>query len=59
MVVILTQNGSYKGAIKREAVYKGTNKDYLTELKLRANDHFSWEAKSSNGKMHRPRAQRV
>ena len=26
-------NGSYKGVIKREAVYKGTNKDYLPEAK--------------------------
>ena len=40
MVVI-----TYKGVIKRETVYKGTNKDYLPEAKPRANDHFTCEAK--------------
>ena len=45
-------NGSYKGVIKREAVYKCTNKDYLPEAELRANDHFTCEAKPSKGKMH-------
>ena len=33
-------NGSYKGFIKGEAVYKGINKDYLPEAKPRANDHY-------------------
>ena len=27
----MCDNGSYKGVIKREAVYKCTNKDYLPE----------------------------
>ena len=48
--------GSYKGVIKREAVYKCTNTDYLPEAKPRANDHFTCEAKPSKGKMHYPRA---
>ena len=37
-------NGIYKGVIKREAVYKCTNKDYLPKAKPRANDHFTCEA---------------
>ena len=45
-------NGSYKGVIKREAVYKCTNKDYLPEAKPRANDHFTCEAKPSKCNMH-------
>ena len=53
------QIGSYRGVIKREAVYKCTNKDYLPEAQPRANDHFTCEAKPSKGKMHCPRAQRV
>ena len=48
--------GSYKGVIKREAVYMCTNKDYLPESKPRANDHFTCEAMPSKGKMHCPRA---
>ena len=43
-------NGGYKGVIKREAVYKCTNKDYLPEAKPRANDHFICKAKPSKGK---------
>ena len=43
--LILGYYGSYKGVIKREAVYKCTNKD-----------HFTCEAKPSKGKMHCPRA---
>ena len=39
--------GSYKRVIKREAVYKGTNKDYLSE------------EKPSKSKMHCPQAQQV
>ena len=48
--------GSYKGVIKRKAVYKCTNKDYLAETKSRANDHFTCEAKPSKGKIHCPQA---
>ena len=48
--------GSYKGVIKREAVYKCTNKDYLPEAEPRANDHFTCKAKPSKGKMLCPRA---
>ena len=48
--------GSYNGVIKREAVYKCTNKDYLPEAKPRANDHFTCEAEPSNRKVHCPRA---
>ena len=48
--------GSYKGVIKREAVYKCTNKDYLPEAKPRANDHFTCKAKPSKGKIHCPRS---
>ena len=33
--------GSYKGVIKREAVHKCTNKDYLPKAEPRANDHFT------------------
>ena len=47
-------NGSYKGAVKRETVYKGANKDYLPEAKPRANDHFTCKAKQSKGKKHCP-----
>ena len=36
----MCNNGSYKGVIKREVVYKCTNKDYLPEAEPRANDHF-------------------
>ena len=43
-------HGSYKGVIKREAVYKCTNKDYLPEAKPRANTHFTCEAKPSKDK---------
>ena len=39
--------GSYKRVIKREVVYKGTNKDYLSE------------EKPSKSKMHCPQAQQV
>ena len=53
---IQESNGSYKGVIKREAVYKCTNKDYLPEAEPRANDHFTCEGKPSKGKMHCPRA---
>ena len=53
---LMLHNGSYKGVIKREAGYKGTNKDYLPKAKPRGNDHFTWEAKPSKGKMHCPRA---
>ena len=51
-------NSSYKGVIKREAVYKCTDTDYLPEPEPepRANDHFICEAKPSKGKMHCPRA---
>ena len=52
----VNKNGSYKGVIKREAVYKGTNKDYLSEAKPRASDHFTCEGKPSIGKRHFPRA---
>ena len=45
-------SSSYKGVIKREAVYKCTNKDYLPEAEPRANDHFTCKAKPSKGKMH-------
>ena len=44
------QNGSYKGLIKSEAVYKGTNKIY---------DYFTCEAKPNKGNVHCPRAQRL
>ena len=37
---IQESNGSYKGVIKREAVYKCTNKDYLPEAEPRANDAY-------------------
>ena len=53
---ICRNNGSYNWDIKREAVYKCTNKDYLPEAKPRDNDHFTCEAKPSKGKMHCPRA---
>ena len=49
-------DGSYKGVIKREAVYKCTNKDYFPEAKPRVNDHFTCEAKPSKGKMYCQRA---
>ena len=38
---MILNNGSYKGVIKRKAVYKCTNKDYLPVTKSRANDHFT------------------
>ena len=53
---LMREYGSYKGVIKREAVYKCTNKDYLPEAEPRANDHFTFEAKPRKGKMHCPRA---
>ena len=50
LFLILYIFGSYKGVIKREAVYKCTNKDYLPEAEPRVNDHFTCEAKPSKGK---------
>ena len=47
--VLYLTNCSYKGVIKRETVYKGTNKDYLPEAKPSANDHFTCKAKPSKG----------
>ena len=41
----MINNGSYKGVIKREAVYSCANKDDLPEAKPSANDHFTYEAK--------------